>query len=239
MARRLADLSGTRETAFQVGRGGAGQVSLGWFNGFLGRFLWNPTANRDIVIPDVAGTMALAAPVRTGSTVGYTIAVNSTASTTVAATANQLRAFPWIISAPVTFDQVVSEVTTLAAATNYRIGIYTDTGNCYPNSLIANTDAASYSGAAAAVNTQALAASVTLQPGLYWLAWLANGTPTLRAVPIGAIAPILGWQLTGGANPQRTCWQVAQTFGALPSSFPTGAALTNNIAAPMAIWRSV
>lgn len=59
MPRTIIDLWRSREPRFRVGDSGGGQRSFEFFNGFLGRLLWNPTANRDISVPDAAGTLVL------------------------------------------------------------------------------------------------------------------------------------------------------------------------------------
>jgi hypothetical protein len=59
MPRSISDLVRTFEDRFRVGKAGGGAKSFELFNGFLGRLLWTPTANRDITIPDAAGTIVL------------------------------------------------------------------------------------------------------------------------------------------------------------------------------------
>lgn len=59
MPKIISDLRKTLETAFSVGGKGGGARAFEFYNGFLGRLLWNPTANRDITIPDAAGTIVL------------------------------------------------------------------------------------------------------------------------------------------------------------------------------------
>jgi hypothetical protein len=54
-----SDSKGTTENEFRIGRLGGGQRIHSFWNGFLGRLLWTPTATRDIVIPDRSGTIAL------------------------------------------------------------------------------------------------------------------------------------------------------------------------------------
>jgi hypothetical protein len=59
MPKIISDLRKTLETAFSVGGKGGGARAFEFYNGFLGRLLWNPTANRDITVPDAAGTIVL------------------------------------------------------------------------------------------------------------------------------------------------------------------------------------
>jgi hypothetical protein len=59
MPKIISDLRKTLETAFSVGGKGGGARAFEFYNGFLGRLLWNPTANRDITVPDAEGTVVL------------------------------------------------------------------------------------------------------------------------------------------------------------------------------------
>jgi hypothetical protein len=59
MPRSISDLIRTFEDRFRVGKAGGGAKSFELFNGFLGRLIWTPTANRDIIIPDQSGTIVL------------------------------------------------------------------------------------------------------------------------------------------------------------------------------------
>jgi len=170
---------------------------------------------------------------------GVSLAINELAITTTGLAANTLRAFPWEVRSPLRLSNVSSEVTTLAAATSYRLGIYADTGLLYPDSLIANSDASVYDSSVIGVKTAALASNINLSPGIYWLVVNASGAPVVRATPVGGITPLLGFNPAQGANSQRTCFTLAQTFGALPATFPAGATILNNIAAPLAIWTVV
>jgi hypothetical protein len=174
---------------------------------------------------------------RTGT--GATLAANESVTTTVALAANVIRAYPWEVKAPLGVSSVSSEVLTAVASTSYRFGIYSDTGALYPSSLIANSDAVAFDSSAAVVRSQSLAANILLLPGIYWLAVKCNGTPSVRAIPVSAIPPLLGHNPAQGANSQRTAYTIGETFGAMPATFPAGATILNNNAAPLATWTVV
>ncbi|MGL5065733.1 MAG: hypothetical protein ACRC62_37670 [Microcoleus sp.] len=59
MGKKYVDLEATHRPAFRVGMRGSGQRAVEFFNGFLARLQWNPTANRAITLPDQSGTVPL------------------------------------------------------------------------------------------------------------------------------------------------------------------------------------
>lgn len=159
-----------------------------------------------------------------------TAAVNQIAPTTQALTANTLRAFPWKLDRFATISAIRSEVTTLVAATSYRIGIYSD-NNTYPGTLLAGSDTGAYDSSTTGVKVGTFSGSIA--PPLFWIVIHSNGAPTMRSIPVAGIANVLGNQGSIGTNSTFTCWTIAQTFGALPSTFPTGATLIANVPAPI------
>lgn len=173
-------------------------------------------------------------PVRSGLQI--TAACNQLAPGTQALSANVLRAFPWRVKNSVTLSSLRSEVTTLVAATTYRLGIYADNGSAYPGTLVTNSDTGTFDGATAGVKTASFASALLLRPGWYWIAVNSNGAPTLRALSVGAIENLLGVQGALGTNSTFTGWTIAQTFAALPSAFPASATLLANTLAPLAAF---
>lgn len=167
----------------------------------------------------------------------YSLAIAQSAHATLAHIANTLRVWPWIISEPVILNEVRLEVTTLIAASIIRMGLYSDNGAIYPGSLIISSD---FDAATTGVKTVSFAGSpITLKPGLYWLATNSNAAPLCRSVAVAAIAPVLGVSASMGTNGGNTNFSIAQAFGALPATFPGGAATQTNNTAPAAIWRAV
>jgi hypothetical protein len=175
-------------------------------------------------------------PFRSGA--DLMIAQAQLAPTTVAQVANTIRAFPFRVNKTVTVTQLRVEVTTLLAAATFRLGLYSDNGQAYPGALLAGSDTIAFDASAVGVKpVQTFAPPIVLKPGLYWLAVNNSGTPTLRGVAVGAIDPVLGHNPIGGASSNYTGYSAALAFGALPATFPIGAGLLGNIAAPAAMFR--
>jgi hypothetical protein len=61
---------GTIANIWKLGDGLAGTKKLMFYNTFLGNLSWNPTANREIIIPDANGTMALTSSLTGNYSVG-------------------------------------------------------------------------------------------------------------------------------------------------------------------------
>lgn len=157
----------------------------------------------------------------------YTSAINNTAMTTGAGTVNVLRAIPYIVSKTTTVDQMAINVTTVGAGGtgNARVGIYADNGNNYPGALVVDAGAAVTT--STGVKTFTTGLPVTLDPGLYWLAYVhdnATTAPTMRALAVGSIPPVLGTGSTLPLTPSLG-WSVAFTYAALPATFTAGGAV--------------
>lgn len=175
---------------------------------------------------------------KTAASRGYTLATNCSAVATTVLTASQLRAFPWVITSKIVINGIFAEVTTASAGSSFRVGIYSDTGSLYPGALVATSDAIAYDSGTVGVKTSALGTTITLLPGLYWVAVNSSANPTLRAIAPSAIAPVLGVPLTLGATPHTTGYAVASTFGALPATYPAGGSFQQNVAAPLTVFQS-
>lgn len=169
-----------------------------------------------------------------------TIATSSFASGTTTFVPGTIRAWPWQIESPLTINQVRIEVTTLLAATSFRLGLYTDV-NGVPGDLIANSDAGLFDASTTGVRTSPVFASniVFPQPTWVWLAAHGNGAAVLRGIPPSNLSALLGYDSSGAStNRSFTCWSATQTFGAMPATFPSaGRAKTVNISAPCAMFR--
>jgi len=100
-----------------------------------------------------------------------------------------------------------------AIGARFRIGIYTD-DNYYPDSLLVDSGELS----AETVGVKEATIDLTLDTGRYWVAYLANdGTIDI---------PALSHFLTGHYHDAQMMYgryAIAQTYGALPSTFPSGA----------------
>jgi hypothetical protein len=167
----------------------------------------------------------------------YTAPTTGTALTqAVLGTANVLRAYPFIVHKKTVFDRIAMNVTTLLSPSFIRFGIYRDGGNLYPSGLV--VDSGAVSGATTGVKSVTI--SVTLDPGIYWLAYNTNSAATLqvRQFAVASMIPMLGFANTLGTA-SNLALTVASTCGtscanALPSSYPASAtALTT---APAVVW---
>jgi hypothetical protein len=138
------------------------------------------------------------------------------ALTTGAVTANRLYAFPFICPKQITLDRIAINVTTLLAG-NARLGIYNDSGNCYPGSLILDAGAVS----TGTIGIKSLTISQSLTAGLKWLVLVASAAVTLRSFAITGLKPILGWDNTLPAAVPGVGYYVSFTYAALPATYPT------------------
>jgi hypothetical protein len=221
---KLKGFNGNGDGNFQVLSSGDGRTKVTWHS---------DNKNLNSISPSLLSFY------RRANSRYYSAAINQSAPTTLALTVNTLRAYPYVVTTPLTLDQLITEVSTAVASSTYRVALYADTGATYPGALIASTDAAQYSGASTGVQTGTPPGSITLSRGLYWIAVNSGVACTLRAIPTAAIAPTLGWSATLGASGNGTGYTVAQTFGAMPSTFPAGATVLNNTAAPLVAFRSI
>jgi hypothetical protein len=181
--------------------------------------------------PNTYKLLEVERPIRSG--LYLTAAATQIAPGTQVLAANTLRAFPWHLKSSATFVGLRSEVSTLVAATTYRLGIYADNGSAYPGDLITGSDIGDFASATAGLKTATFGTQINLQSGWYWVAVTSNGGPTLRSIPVAAIENLLGVQGSLGSGSSFTGWTIARAFGPLPSTFPAGAALLSNTPAPL------
>jgi hypothetical protein len=136
------------------------------------------------------------------------------------------------------FDGIAINVTTAGASgTKARMGVYTDNGSGYPSSLVSGTDVAEVAVDSTGVKLNTI--NITLQPGLYWLALVSSGAPAVRAVPVAsADSEMLGLGSDLGTAP-GLAYTVSYTYGALPSTFPTGASVYTSTIPLIALRRAV
>jgi hypothetical protein len=138
-----------------------------------------------------------------------------------------LIAVPFPVGLSCSMDEIAFNVSTLAAGSSARVGIYraTSAKNIYPGALVVD------SGAVATTSTgfKNTAVSVNLKPGLYWSVYVAGVlAPQISGWGVSTTNPgnpILGYT---NANPPlcNHSLRVAFAFAALPATFPGGAALS-------------
>lgn len=135
---------------------------------------------------------------------------------------NQLYCGPLWIPQNSVIDQLAFEVTIAAAGSTARAGIYTNRVGVIlgPDRLLAET--ADLAVASTGVRVGALAAPLTLQPGLYWLGLLALGavTASYRRATQDTTIPIFGFSAALGFATLFTDLFVATPGGPLPDPFP-------------------
>jgi hypothetical protein len=124
-------------------------------------------------------------------------------------------AVPFLTPKAITIDQIGVYVSTLSTTTA-RLGIYNDGGNCYPGTLLldAGTIDVTATGVKKIAINQALSAN-----SLYWLVIICAATPAIYCIPVAAVINILGTS-NALSTAQYAGLYVAQTYGALPSTFP-------------------
>jgi len=199
------------------------------------------------VVPDEKDPTAF---VRINSDTWYTPQHGQTAlaPATQALVTNTIRAWPFFISRPYAIDSMKFEVST-GGAGNVSFGLYEDQdGDLYPDSL--RLDFGAYTTTNTAVKTDTSTCILSASGGtgytlkkntLYFVASWSLGTATLRSIAVGGLLFVLGHNPAIGTNSMYTCWSLgSQTYTypqAMPLKFPSSAAKTANIGAPLLVWR--
>lgn len=158
----------------------------------------------------------------------YSGVVNQSGYASQAQVLNAPLMYPVVIGRSGIIDQIACEVTVGGGAgSRVRCGIYSPTSkyNIYPNALI--VDGGDFD--ATVVSTKVTAINVYLVAGLYW--FIVNtgvATPSLRFAIGNQISPVLGVSSVIGANPS-ICFGGTLIYGALPTIFPTPAAIGGSL----------
>ncbi len=122
-----------------------------------------------------------------------------------------------MLAKAVTIDQLVAEVSTAVAASEFHLAIYSSNSDGTPNAAIAS--ALANSGATTGNRTPTV--SVSLAAGtLYWILVHHSSTATLRAIAVGA-AMSLGYPVTANSGPytalRGTATYASGALATLPS----------------------
>jgi len=152
-----------------------------------------------------------------------TQAINGGTAANYTAANGSLRAFPLVVSKAFTFTQIRIRVSTFAAGSKLRVGIYTDNGSSYPNTLVAGSDTGEFDTDTPNGTKSSGAVSITLNPGLYWIATNSNGAPVLDGMTQYSGPSVIGVTDLVAAGTDHNRWLVASTYGPMPSTFPSGA----------------
>lgn len=138
-----------------------------------------------------------------------------------------LRLVPWVVSTPMTLQELICEVTVSGdGGARFRMGVYADSGRCYPQTLMVDTGLST-------VNIspfyRAAQTVLSLEPGLYWIGGVVQGTttsqPTMRTVAPDWVPPVNNMSLgsalpTPGAAVTTVGYKATGITGALPTTFP-------------------
>ena len=132
-------------------------------------------------------------------------------------TDDTLYAIAFFVPRLTTWDRIgIHVVTAGAGLTKGRLGIYRNGTNGYPGALLEDCGEIDVDNANTLEN---LAISQQLPAGLYWLALISDGQPTVAysqqywAISPGAVTDLSTFSI---------CWTVAQAYGALPDPFTGG-----------------
>lgn len=134
--------------------------------------------------------------------------------------ANTLYAVPLYVLRDMSFSAFTVQVTNLAADASARLGVYNDGTNLYPGTLVSDLGVVSV--ATTGLKTITPGSPIALTKGLYWLAVVSDGTPSLGGWN-PAITPLGGTDTTD----INYGWNVAFTYAALPTPFTAGGSVSN------------
>lgn len=131
-------------------------------------------------------------------------------------TSNTIYAFPFFTAIASTWDRIGTYIT-YGGTGLARLGVYGDTGSVYPGALILD------SGELTVPSSGVLQATInlSLDPGLYWLVLLSDSNLTLSGHD-----GRYHYGIFGSSSPEvagSSCYAVSHSYGALPSTFPSGA----------------
>lgn len=165
-------------------------------------------------------------------------AVNSTSVGTATQAASTLRAFPWEIREAVSLSIARVDVSTAVAGSTMRTAFYLSNSSHYPTTIVAGSEVTFDTGTTG-LKAITYPSAILMPPGLYFVVSNASAAPVVRGFAGSAISSILGLNPAGGTAMTYTCWSIASTYGALPSTFPGGAAKAGNISLPAFIYRRI
>lgn len=119
----------------------------------------------------------------------------------------------------VTLDRIGISVTTAAASTVARLGIYRDTGTGFPGTLLLDAGEVDCS----TTGGKEIVISQALTPGIYWLTMMTNGsTITIESMPNGSHNGWFGYSTLTANGAAASSYEAGpQTYGALASDAST------------------
>ncbi len=133
--------------------------------------------------------------------------------TSAAATsANIIFFIPFVVTKTLTITDIGYNVTALGTTTLARCGIYSSNANFEPNAVLADSGNLGVSLGAKSVT---LGSPIVLSPGLYFTAYLQNGTGSVTGTSNLSIANIFGNSIIAALS--NNAYSKAVTYGALPN----------------------
>lgn len=179
-----------------------------------GQFYFNTTSNRLFVYNGSAWipTSNIASPRAkdNGGTIRYMLpGIELSTNSTRALVASTIYYSPFIVRTPITVDQIVTEITTSAASSACRMGIYKADSDLQPTALVNDSGTIDSS----STGVKSISISVTLDPGVYLTALNSNGTPTLRTIRGGSVYTGLTSGL--GTSPFTQAMRISSAYAAL------------------------
>lgn len=168
----------------------------------------------------------------TSQMVGYT----ARTSVALPMTQDRLWVMPFYVPKAVSIDILAINVTTAAASSVVRLGVYRDGDDLFPDTLL--TDAGTVATATTG-EKQISSLAIALTPGTYWMAAAAQGgNPSLSGAttaenPLHSLPAI---NVFGWTSNQVGAYFTAGVTGALPATFPQGSPNSNS-SFPRIGWR--
>lgn len=146
-------------------------------------------------------------------------------ATTLVLTANRLYAVPIRFEYEFVIDNVCTYVTS-AAVGNVRMGLYEMAASGFPGALVRDGGQTSHN----SLNERSVYMNADVLPaGVYYMALLPEGAPTVRAYTANTGAL---WGGKGDGVYGSHVYKADVTFGALPDPFPTTGLIIPSSAAP-------
>lgn len=150
-------------------------------------------------------------------------------------TANRLYAVPLVVPRDLTIDRLAVNVTVGDSGKKARLGVYNNGTNLYPGTLVKDFGEISV----ASTGVVAASAEQSLTKGIYHLAIVSDGAPTIRRAQYNDVfLNVLGILSTNFVS-NRQAWIVTQTYGALPDPFTAGGSTQAQCSCPIPRIKSI
>ncbi len=136
-------------------------------------------------LPNFSSLSGLPTPQLVGGFFVCPYAVNANATTTLTMTNGRIYWIPFQVNRRTLVNYIGLRVTTAAANSSQTVGIYsTNMSNLYPNLRLVSV---TISTTATGTFGTSISPATTLDSGIYWLAVLSTGAPTLSAISLTSL----------------------------------------------------